>query len=300
MNKLVSIILPTYNTGEYIFDMLDSIKYQTYPNIELIIVDDNSSDGTYDRILHWYENLTSSNQKIIILKNEKNIGLTKTVNIGYQKCSGEYVFLSDHDDIWSYEKVEKQVGIFEKNKDVVICFHDREMINRENETICQSEYKYINFNQESANANEILEKKIRYSANTLSFKNIVEAKSIFPIPKDIIEHDYYLTVCFSLFGKIRYVQQPLVKYRIHEENLSGNYALEVIKTYKSYKTLMKKGKRVSNDSMIIKKHIEDVFSQIVDFPLKKQKRYTIMVKKFIPIIHYMYIKIHKQKKFSES
>lgn len=150
----------------------------------------------------------------------------------------------------------------------------------------------------------MLTKKIRYSANTLCFKNIKEANLIFPIPSDIIEHDYYLALCFSLFGNIQYINKPLIEYRVHSNNISGNYALETTNGYRNYKKIIKKNKNrsnkiIKNDIVILEKHIKEKLNRDIQIKVVHDKKgIKNLIKQKIPLFHYMYIQIILKKKFS--
>lgn len=114
---LVSIILPTYNRGEYIERAIKSVLEQTYKNIELIIVNDGSSDDT-PKIL---SEISARDPRIIILTNKTNLGLVKTLNKGVKNARGKYIARIDDDDIWSdSEKLKKQVRFLEGNPDYIL------------------------------------------------------------------------------------------------------------------------------------------------------------------------------------
>jgi glycosyltransferase involved in cell wall biosynthesis len=113
-NPLVSIILPTYNRELYIKRAIDSVLNQTYRNIELIVIDDSSSDNTFQII----SEIARKDSRVIILKNKENLGLVKNLNKGIELAKGKYVARLDDDDFWSdFKKIEKQVFFLEKNKD---------------------------------------------------------------------------------------------------------------------------------------------------------------------------------------
>lgn len=113
-NTLVSIILPTRNREDYIERAIKSVFSQTYKNIELIVVNDKSSDGT-SRIV---SKIAKGNNKIAILNNETNLGLVKSLNRGIKASKGIYIARLDDDDFWCDDKkIEKQVNFLEKNKD---------------------------------------------------------------------------------------------------------------------------------------------------------------------------------------
>jgi glycosyltransferase involved in cell wall biosynthesis len=117
MNKLVSIILPTYNGADRISESIKSVLNQTYTNWELLVIDDGSKDNTKEIV----ENFAKSEPRIKYIKNENNLGIQKTLNKGIREAKGEYIARIDDDDIWcDLKKLEKQVGFLEKNKDYVL------------------------------------------------------------------------------------------------------------------------------------------------------------------------------------
>lgn len=107
-NPLVSILLPVYNTENYIRYSIDSIIQQTYGNIELIIIDDASTDSTPE-ILSCYSDLDS----IRVIQNECNIGIAPSLNKGAQEAEGEIIARQDADDISHPNRIAKQVQILE-------------------------------------------------------------------------------------------------------------------------------------------------------------------------------------------
>ena len=99
--ELVSIALCTYNGEAYLKEQLDSLIDQTYPNCEIIIVDDCSKDGTVD-ILKQYAN---EYPQIKLYINSENLGYTKNFEKAINLCNGEYIALCDQDDIWDKNKI---------------------------------------------------------------------------------------------------------------------------------------------------------------------------------------------------
>lgn len=114
-NELVSVILPTYNRIKTIQRSIDSVLDQTYKNIELIIVDDNSSDGTFDLISELY----GDDERIIYIMNDSNMGPSGARNAGVDAAHGEFIAFQDSDDIWHHDKLEKQMAMFENAGDEV-------------------------------------------------------------------------------------------------------------------------------------------------------------------------------------
>lgn len=107
---LVSIIMPSYNTAEYISESIESVFAQSYKDWELIIVDDCSTDNT-DEIIQPY----LKNAKVKYFKNEKNSGAAVSRNKALREATGRWIAFLDSDDLWLPEKLEKQIGFMEKN-----------------------------------------------------------------------------------------------------------------------------------------------------------------------------------------
>jgi len=117
MEKLVSIILPTYNGALRIEGAIKSVQNQTYRNWELLIIDDGSYDSTEDIV----RNFGLTDARIKYSKNEQNLGIQKTLNKGIAQSQGEYIARIDDDDIWAMEdKLEQQVRFFEENKQYIL------------------------------------------------------------------------------------------------------------------------------------------------------------------------------------
>lgn len=109
MNDLVSIIMPSYNTAQYIKKTIQSVLNQTYTNWELLIVDDCSDDNT-NEVLY-----TITDQRIKIIKNEKNSGAAVSRNKALREAKGRWIAFLDSDDLWMPEKLEKQITFMKRN-----------------------------------------------------------------------------------------------------------------------------------------------------------------------------------------
>lgn len=109
MYGLVSVIMPSYNTAEYIKNSIDSVIRQTYKNWELIIVDDCSTDNT-DEIVGSF-----NDSRIRYFKNEKNSGAAVSRNRALREAKGKWIAFLDSDDLWLPEKLEKQLEFMAEN-----------------------------------------------------------------------------------------------------------------------------------------------------------------------------------------
>jgi teichuronic acid biosynthesis glycosyltransferase TuaG len=107
-NYRIDIILPVYNSKDFILSTLESVTKQTYKNWRLLIVDDNSDDGTRELIIGCIKNCKDK-KKIIFLKNKKNKGAAFSRNLALKYCNSGYVAFIDSDDLWEKNKLEKQI-----------------------------------------------------------------------------------------------------------------------------------------------------------------------------------------------
>lgn len=125
---LVSIIMPSWNTGRFIAESIQSVLNQTYQNWELLIVDDCSTDNT-DEIVAGF-----NDKRIRYFKNEKNSGAAITRNRAIREARGEWIAFLDSDDLWAPEKLTKQLG-FMKEHGYVFSYHDYVKIDEESKPL---------------------------------------------------------------------------------------------------------------------------------------------------------------------
>lgn len=219
MSDKVDILVATYNGEKYLKEQLDSILSQTYNNIQIIISDDNSTDGT-KTILKQYE----SDDRITIFYQETNLGYIKNFEFLLSKVESALYMLSDQDDIWLPEKVEKSVEKLQtENLDLV--FGDLEVVDESLNTIYASFTDYMKISRKIKN--ELGSYKLQYLYNCMTGCTILSKKSfldkILPLPNNskYMVHDYWIGLVVSLYGKIGFLETPYIKYRQHGNNQIG-------------------------------------------------------------------------------
>lgn len=111
-NPLISVVIPTYNRMNSVCNAIDSVLNQTYSNIEIIVVDDGSTDNTANRLEQYGD-------KIKYIK-QINGGVSSARNTGIRSSEGEYLAFLDSDDIWYDDKIEKQMKFFQDNEDSIL------------------------------------------------------------------------------------------------------------------------------------------------------------------------------------
>jgi len=114
---LVSVIIPCFNAEKFVEDAVHSIMQQSYPNLEVIAIDDCSTDST----LNVLKKLCAEDARIKLLMNEKNLGLVSTLNKGIHSAEGKYIARMDADDISHVNRIMLQVNFLEANDDVAMC-----------------------------------------------------------------------------------------------------------------------------------------------------------------------------------
>lgn len=128
MNDLVSIIMPNYNCEKYVAETIKSVLAQTYTNWELIFVDDCSTDNSIEVVRSFQD------ERIRILKNEKNSGAAVSRNYALREAKGEWIAFLDSDDLWLPEKLEKQLA-FMKDNGYSFSYTDYTIVNAQGECL---------------------------------------------------------------------------------------------------------------------------------------------------------------------
>lgn len=115
MDGLISCIITTYNRKNTIKRAIDSVLNQTYSNIELIVVDDASTDGTFEYVAELY----GDDDRITYIINEENTGVSEARNIAVKSARGSWIAFQDSDDEWLPEKLEKQVALIDDSDEEI-------------------------------------------------------------------------------------------------------------------------------------------------------------------------------------
>jgi len=214
MNKIVSIAMATYNGEKFLKEQLDSILNQTYKNLELIICDDCSTDNTINII----KDFQKKDRRIKLYQNKQQLGVLKNFEKAISLCSGEYIAISDQDDIWVANKIEIMLSEIEEN---ILIYHDDLLIDRSGNLIHNSffESNEIFINKEHKTKALIFDNWI--SGHASMFSSLLK-KDILPIPCEMEHYDMWIAIVASKVGKIKYLNKQLVLWRQHGTNTSGS------------------------------------------------------------------------------
>lgn len=223
----LSVALCTYNGSRYIEKQLLSIVNQTIVPDEIIICDDRSSDSTVQIIEGFIKKHPDINIKIFI--NESSLHTIKNFEKAVSLCSGDWLFLSDQDDMWKKNKVEKMLNFIAQNTDTLLLFTDGELIDENDCTLESTLWQKWKFNKEikekwlnNENAFEDLVYNRNYvtGATAMISRKLLKDALPFDIPKGYY-HDSWLAVNAAGLNGLRYMDECLINYRIHPQQQVG-------------------------------------------------------------------------------
>ncbi len=233
---LVSVIMPAYNTALFISEAINSVRNQSYPNWELIIIDDASTDTT----VSIAENIMIVDPRIKLLKNTHNKGSGISRNLGIKGASGKFIAFLDSDDLWLKHKLEVQVK-FMKENDLAMTYSS-----------------YLLMNEVGGETNKIVEalpfltyhKLLRsnYVGNLTGIYDVEKIGKVYA-PSIRKRQDWALwLIILRSVGKTKGILQPLAIYRQRRDALS-------------------------NDKTALLKHNFRIYRKFLDFSLLKSYRY---------------------------
>ena len=222
--KKVSIVILTYNSGSYIKSTLSSCFSQTYKNLEILIVDDGSSDGT--------EEYLNGINGIKLIKNQENKGISKNLNAAVNNCSGEFIIFLGHDDILPSDHVEKMIAEFDENVGFVHC----------NAIKIDSVGAIIKLTRNQKNQIKKNNDCIYYlsSNNFIQSCGLMFRKTIFQSFGGWDERyklfgEWLSYIKFAEISEVRYCKSSVAYYRTHKTNIIKKIANEQKIEFNQYK-----------------------------------------------------------------
>lgn len=272
MNDLITVVVPMYNSEKYLRETINGVINQTYKNLEIFLVDDNSSDNTL-KIAKEYE---KSDLRINVIT-QRNKRTPSTIKNIIKIAKGSYIARCDHDDINYLDRYEKQLKFLkENNYDLVSCY--LKCFGNGKESSKESlEY----FQRQSINnfedQNQKFMRGFSITGSTFLIKKNVLLEHL-PFRKEfyILEDYYLLTVLNKARCRIGIFQEEKLNYRVHENNLSLSEDKLISKIKQFYQiTLLYQYKDILNNAqniIIIKPIVECyIINEIMDGEKNKHK-----------------------------
>ncbi len=208
--KKVQVLMSTYNGQTYLKKQIESILEQTYPNIELLVRDDGSSDHTID-ILRDYEE-RYENIKVIY---GKNIGVNGSFFYLLAQSNSDYLAFSDQDDIWLPEKIQNAVEKLDYYTVPALYAGNKILIDQNDSIIKENNKK----KKKPSFSNALIE-NICTGCTIVMNKKLADNLKIH-IPKQAILHDWWCYLVASYLGIVVYDEQAYILYRQHGNNIIG-------------------------------------------------------------------------------
>ena len=219
-SPLVSIIIPAFNAAGYIGDAIESALDQSYPIIEIIIVDDGSTDETRVKVGQYKDKI-----KYIY---QDNRGVSAARNMGIRNAKGEYIAFLDSDDIWLPKKLEKQLQCFSDHSKVGLVFGDSELFNQSGTTVRSflKERKIASLLKDGeivihSAFERLLDENFIPTSTVILKRDLVEGINGFDESlKSVEDRDLWLRVAWNV--PIACVPEVLSRKRSHGENISSD------------------------------------------------------------------------------
>ena len=226
MSELVSVILPVYNSERSIEVAVSSVLNQTFTNVELIVVNDASTDRTREIC----ESLAAKDSRIVLVSNEKNIGTLETRHKGISMAMGEWIAFIDADDLWQPDKLEKQVAL-------------------QKSTGCDLVYTASAFIDDDGKLYDwIMHVPTEVEYKKLLRQNVIPNSSVFMRKKDFVKYsppeerehdmheDFACWLCMLRAGlTARGIDEPLLTYRISKKSSTSNKMKASVLNMNTYK-----------------------------------------------------------------
>jgi len=215
----VSIIIPAYNRAKFIEETIKSVLNQTIEDLEVIIVDDGSTDGTKKII----ENLSEKDNRIRYFYQNNHGKPSIPRNIGFKNSSGKYIAFLDSDDIWLPEKLEKQIDLFEKDKIGKLGFVDcGYMIIDENGLEIKQNYASHPCSFRGNVFRYFLEDHmIMTPGSILIRRNVLDKVGLFDERLKCLD-DWDMWIRISKCYNFDFTDEKLFKYRVHRNSVTAS------------------------------------------------------------------------------
>jgi glycosyltransferase involved in cell wall biosynthesis len=216
-NCKISVALASYNGANYLKEQLESVYAQSLLPDEVIVCDDCSTDNSIEILNEYKEKYC-----LTYFINEKNLGFVKNFEKAISLCSGDYIALSDQDDVWFPQKIEflynEMITCEIKNPDQPIIVHHDVYIVDEN--LKNNGIRFLKKKGKVAGLRDLLfgNSKVQ-GASSLFNRKLKEL--CFPLPDNVPLHDLYMSYVCACFGIRKLICEPLMLYRQHANNQIG-------------------------------------------------------------------------------
>lgn len=218
----ISIAMCTYNGEAFLAEQLESILAQSRPASEIVICDDGSTDGTWMMLESYRRRFP---ELINLYRNDKNLKPAKNFEKAISLCKNPLIVLSDQDDVWYQNKLDKLAQRFEDLPDLALVFSNADLIDAEGNILDGDLWHSVGFDKrmkaavKSGRAFEVLLRKSFVTGCTMMFRETLKSTCL-PIEGPCL-HDYWISLIAAASSRIDFVSERLISYRQHASNVIG-------------------------------------------------------------------------------
>ncbi len=234
---LVSICIPNYNYGHYLRNCFDSVLAQTYPNIEVIFNDNNSTDNSFEIAMDYYHVFKEKGIYLSIHNNKENCGSDKNTNQCLARSSGEFSYVLASDDSIEPTFIEKCISVFNKYPNVAFVMTHRNDIDENGNIIKNPPF----YNQNCIIRGEdqaavFMMAGIAIPGQRMS-RNAVTGP-IMPYKRTFnVAGDWYENFLMAMCGDVAYIVEPLCNYRVHSGNETNESEKNLMGIFEHYQLI---------------------------------------------------------------
>ncbi|PLX28259.1 glycosyltransferase [Candidatus Parcubacteria bacterium] len=211
MEIKVSVLMSAYNAERFIGSAIESILNQSFTDFECVIVDDGSTDNTFEIIEQYRKN----DPRIHIVHNEQNIGLTRSLNIGSSHCKGVYIARLDADDVCHQDRLKEQYDFMESHQDIALCGSMARYVDEHGQKIGEKNLPtdYMHIKKKLLFNNQFVHSSL------FMRKHVLDAEGFYH-ESFKASQDYELVLRIASRYKVENIPKQLVDWRVGENSLS--------------------------------------------------------------------------------
>ncbi|MBT2500295.1 glycosyltransferase family 2 protein [Agromyces sp. ISL-38] len=224
----VSVALGTHNGARYLREQLESILGQARPVDEIVLSDDASSDGTVElaeRVIADHRATDAATPSIVVLRNQSALGVTANFEQALRAASGDVIALSDQDDVWHPDRVERALAAFAGHASVELVAAEARLVDDDGAPLGATLFETLGVDaplrrrlESDAAFDELLKRNVLTGATMTVRRELVLRAT--PFPQSWV-HDEWLAVVAAVGGGLAVVDEPLIDYRQHDANQIG-------------------------------------------------------------------------------
>ncbi|WP_308796724.1 glycosyltransferase family 2 protein [Agromyces silvae] len=223
----VSVALGTHNGARYLAAQLESVLAQTYPVREIVVSDDASSDDTValaERLVAEHRS-AGRHIELVVMRNAPALGVTANFEQALRATSGDLVALSDQDDVWRVDRVERAVRAFAARPQLQLVASNARLVDERGDELPASLFETLGITAgvlariSAGGAPAELLKRNLFTGATMMLRRTLVQRAV-PFPASWV-HDEWLAIVASLTGGVGVVDEPLIDYRQHGANQIG-------------------------------------------------------------------------------